>query len=83
MSLLGGGSAPTDGLPTALIAVSSERLSARALEERLRAQATPVIARIEEGRVLLDLRTVLEEQDRDVEEALRALAARPDTRTGS
>jgi L-seryl-tRNA(Ser) seleniumtransferase len=75
VSVLGGGSAPADGLPTALIAVSSGRLSARAIEERLRAHATPVIGRIEERRVLLDLRTVLPDQDRIVEEALRGLAA--------
>jgi L-seryl-tRNA(Ser) seleniumtransferase len=74
-SLLGGGSAPADGLPTALVAVSSRRLSARAIEERLRAHATPVIARIEGGRVLLDLRTVPQDQDRVVEEALRAAAS--------
>ncbi len=74
-SLLGGGSAPEEGLPTALLAVSSKSLSARAIEERLRRATPPVIARIEERRVLLDLRTVLEHQDVFLEEALRALAA--------
>ena len=33
----------------------------------------PVIARVEEGRVLLDLRTVFPEQDEKVMAALRAL----------
>lgn len=69
-SVLGGGSAPDEGLPTALISIRSSRHSARAMEERLRRRATPVIARIEGNRVLLDLRTVLEEQDVLLERAL-------------
>jgi L-seryl-tRNA(Ser) seleniumtransferase len=74
VSVLGGGSAPAGGLPTVLLAVCSQGEGARRLEERLRSHATPVIARIEAGRVLLDLRTVLEEQEPDVEEALVAAA---------
>src|SRR5881296_455888 len=74
LSLPGGGSAPEEGLPTALVAVTSGRLSARAIEKRLRAHATPVIARIEEGKVLLDLRTVLEEQEPALAGALASLA---------
>ncbi len=74
LSVPGGGSAPEEGLPTALAAVSSRRLSARAIEERLRGFATPVIARIEGGKVLLDLRTVLEGQEGTVVEALAGLA---------
>jgi L-seryl-tRNA(Ser) seleniumtransferase len=74
LSVPGGGSAPEEGLPTALAAVSSRRLSARAIEERLRGFTTPVIARIERGKVLLDLRTVLEEQEGAVVEALAGLA---------
>jgi L-seryl-tRNA(Ser) seleniumtransferase len=74
LSVPGGGSAPEEGLPTALAAVSSRRLSARAIEERLRGFTTPVIARIEGGKVLLDLRTVLEEQEGAVVEALAGLA---------
>ncbi len=74
-SLLGGGSAPEEGLPTALVAVACAGLSARAIEERLRRSDPPVVARIEEGRVLVDLRTVLPEQDPLVERALASLAA--------
>jgi L-seryl-tRNA(Ser) seleniumtransferase len=74
LSVPGGGSAPQEGLPTALVAVTSDRLSARVIEEGLRGFTTPVIARIEEGKVLLDLRTVLEEQEPVVAEALAAVA---------
>jgi L-seryl-tRNA(Ser) seleniumtransferase len=76
-SLLGGGSAPEEGLPTALLAVASKRLSTRAIEERLRGSDPPVIARIEGGKVLIDLRTVPEDQDDAVARALTALAEPP------
>jgi L-seryl-tRNA(Ser) seleniumtransferase len=58
-SLVGGGSAPTSALPTFLLAVTAEYLSADELAARLRSNDPPIVARVEEGRVLLDLRTVL------------------------
>jgi L-seryl-tRNA(Ser) seleniumtransferase len=63
-SLLGGGSAPSSSLPTKLLAVTCDTFSATELAARLRASDPPVIARVEEGRVLLDLRTVFPEQDK-------------------
>ena len=62
-SLIGGGSAPSSVLATRLLAVSCEGLSADELSARLRAADPPIIARVENGRVLLDLRTVFPEQD--------------------
>lgn len=62
-SLVGGGSAPSAVLQTTLLAVSCCGLGASQLAARLRGGDLPVIARIEEGRVLLDLRTVFPEQD--------------------
>lgn len=59
-SLVGGGSAPTSSLPTFLLAVSAESLSADELAARVRRNDPPIIARVEEGRVLIDLRTVLD-----------------------
>jgi L-seryl-tRNA(Ser) seleniumtransferase len=58
-SLVGGGSAPTSSLPTFLLAVSAASLSADELAAHLRRNAPPIVARVEDGRVLLDLRTVL------------------------
>jgi L-seryl-tRNA(Ser) seleniumtransferase len=63
LSTLGGGSAPGSGLPTRLVAVAREGLTADALEERLRRLAPPIIARIEQDCVVLDLRTVSPEED--------------------
>jgi L-seryl-tRNA(Ser) seleniumtransferase len=74
-SLSGGGSAPQEGLPTSLLTVSAPGRSARALESALRGHAVPVIARIEDQKVLLDLRTVLEEQEPALAEALVGAAA--------
>ena len=75
-SLSGGGSAPEEGLPTSLVEVRVKSRSARRVEGALRSHATPIIARIETGRVLLDLRTVPEEQEAVLVEALVALDPR-------
>jgi L-seryl-tRNA(Ser) seleniumtransferase len=62
-STIGGGSAPGVELPTWLVAIAYDDLSPDALEERLRRLTPAVIARIENDRVLLDLRTVAPDQD--------------------
>jgi len=62
-SLIGGGSAPSSVLPTRLIAITARKLSANELAARLRNSYPPIIARVEEGRVLFDLRTVFPAQD--------------------
>ena len=72
-SVIGGGTAPSAALPTFLIAVTHKSVSADDVLARLRRHSIPVIARIEEDRVLLDLRTVFPEQDQAIVEALRGL----------
>jgi L-seryl-tRNA(Ser) seleniumtransferase len=74
-SVIGGGAAPSSVLPTRLIALSCAGLSADELTTRLRAADPPVIARVEDGRVLLDLRTVFPEQDEAVGASLVALSS--------
>jgi len=73
-SLLGGGTAPSAVLPTRVLAVSCEGLSADEIANRLRAGEMPIIARVEDGRVLLDLRTVFPAQDAVIAEALNGIA---------
>jgi L-seryl-tRNA(Ser) seleniumtransferase len=73
-SLLGGGAAPSSVLPTRLLAVTCEGLSADHLTERLRGCEPPIVARVEEGRVLLDLRTVFPEQDSAIATAFASIA---------
>ncbi len=61
-SVIGGGAAPSAVLPTKLLALSCRGLSANELAAQLRTAETPVIVRVEDGRVLVDLRTVFPEQ---------------------
>jgi L-seryl-tRNA(Ser) seleniumtransferase len=72
-SVIGGGSTPAQSLATRLLAITSARHTAAQLEARLRRSErfTPVVARIEDDRLVIDLRTVFPEQ----EEALVAALA--------
>jgi L-seryl-tRNA(Ser) seleniumtransferase len=64
-SLAGGGSTPSQSLPTKIIRIASARYSATKLEQRLRRApaGVSVIARVEDERLILDLRTVFPEQE--------------------
>ncbi len=61
-SEVGGGSFPEAKLPTWLIQLNADTLSADSLVERLRASDPPIIARIENDHVVLDPRTILPDQ---------------------
>ena len=75
VSVIGGGSTPDQSLPTSLIAIASPRISARQLEENMRRpelqvpgpgksiSPIPVIGRIEDEQLILDLRTVQIEEE--------------------
>jgi L-seryl-tRNA(Ser) seleniumtransferase len=66
-SVAGGGSTPEQSLPTWLLAIAGDAVAA---EKALRAGMPPVIARIENDRLVLDLRTVLPEEEDDLVRAL-------------
>ncbi len=70
-STVGGGSLPGQTLPTRALAL--EDSSPDTLAARLRAADPPIVARIEDDRLLLDPRTVLPEQDAMLVEAVRAI----------
>jgi L-seryl-tRNA(Ser) seleniumtransferase len=72
-SVIGGGSTPAQSLPTALLAVTHSRHNPQELERLLRQNSPPVIARVEGDALLLDLRTVFEEQDEELFRALEAI----------
>jgi L-seryl-tRNA(Ser) seleniumtransferase len=72
-SVVGGGSAPETQLPTTLIGVANESMGADEIEKRLRGARPPVIVRIVENHVVLDLRTVAPGEEKDLMEALRGL----------
>ena len=65
-SVVGGGACPDCELPTTLIALESARHRPHAIEAGLRSQDPPIILRVEEDRALLDLRTVLPHQERQL-----------------
>jgi L-seryl-tRNA(Ser) seleniumtransferase len=74
-STVGGGAGPTSTVPTTLIAITHAGRSAQEIEHQLRTFSPPVISRISEGKVLLDLRTVFPDQLPLVVEALQQLSA--------
>jgi L-seryl-tRNA(Ser) seleniumtransferase len=74
-SLLGGGAAPSSTLPTRVLALTHSDHSADELTARLRNSDPAIVARVDEGRVLLDLRTVFPEQDAALVSALERISA--------
>jgi L-seryl-tRNA(Ser) seleniumtransferase len=73
-SLAGGGSTPTQSLPSKIIRIASARHSASQLEQRLRCAPADisVVARVEDDRLILDLRTVFPKQEPLLRKALAA-----------
>jgi L-seryl-tRNA(Ser) seleniumtransferase len=69
-SAVGGGAAPDIALPSFALALKTQTHSAEALARRLRESSPPIVARIEDGALLLDLRTVLPGEDDEIEQAL-------------
>jgi L-seryl-tRNA(Ser) seleniumtransferase len=61
-SAIGGGAGPTSNLPTTVVAITHPRMTTQEIERVLRNSSPPVIGRISEGKVLLDLRTVFPEE---------------------
>ena len=76
LSTIGGGSLPGETLPTFALSIDPGEAGADAIARRLRTAHTPVIGRIESGRVLLDPRTVLPHQDGELIAALGSASVR-------
>ena len=72
-SAIGGGTAPTSNIKTVVIAVTHPRKSATELERQLRRTTPPVIARVADEKVLIDLRTVFPEDFPALIAALKSL----------
>ena len=70
-STAGGGSLPGQSIPTVLVALQVEGLSASGLEACLRGLSTPIIARIEDDRVFFDARTILDDELPMIRDGLR------------
>ncbi|MGD8897907.1 MAG: L-seryl-tRNA(Sec) selenium transferase [Acidobacteriota bacterium] len=71
-SAVGGGAAPTVGVPTVLIALTHPTLSPDCIAAALRAGQPPVVVRVAENRLLVDLRTVRPDDEQVLLDALLA-----------
>jgi L-seryl-tRNA(Ser) seleniumtransferase len=72
-SVIGGGSTPGQSLPSKLVAIRPVSRSVQEVESALRRNSPPIIARVERDRVLLDLRTVFEDQDEEIVRAFERI----------
>jgi L-seryl-tRNA(Ser) seleniumtransferase len=70
-SYVGGGSLPDQAIPTLVVAIRSRSISESELATRLRLQRPAVLARTQEGQLWLDFRTVFEDQEEAIFEAVR------------
>jgi len=86
-SFIGGGSAPIHPIPTAAVGISppfpAHHDSEAALARALRQGVPPVVARVQKGMILLDLRTVSEDRDPDLLDAVREVCHDRSTRAFS
>jgi L-seryl-tRNA(Ser) seleniumtransferase len=71
MSTIGGGSAPGAELPTRLVALTHTRLSADGVLDALRGASPPIVARIEDDCVVVDLRTVTPGEELEILQTLQ------------
>ncbi len=62
-SQIGSGALPTEELPTVVIAVEHDRLSANSIASKFRSADPPILGRIKDDRFLLDLRTIYDAQE--------------------
>jgi L-seryl-tRNA(Ser) seleniumtransferase len=71
VSRVGGGAMPTAELPSAAVAVKPRNIGVEELSQRLRVNDPAVMGRVQEDRLLLDVRTVQEEENKFIVEAVR------------
>jgi L-seryl-tRNA(Ser) seleniumtransferase len=73
-SVVGGGSAPEAYMPSWGVALNLKGLSDAELERRFRSSNPPVIVRVEEGRVVLDFRTIFPAEEDELLDIIRRMA---------
>ena len=69
-SEFGGGSVPTQQIPTKVVALRSSALSLETLAARLRTGSPSIFCRVQRDRVLLDVRTLQDGEDAEIAESL-------------
>ena len=71
----GGGSLPTQKIPSILVGIKNKKIPASRMEDRLRKMEVPVIVRVDKDEILIDLRTVAEDEFGFIVEGLRQILA--------
>jgi L-seryl-tRNA(Ser) seleniumtransferase len=69
----GGGSLPTQKIPSVLVGIKNKKMPASRMEEKLRKIEVPVIVRVDKDEILIDLRTVTEDEFGLIVEGLRQI----------
>ena len=72
-SQVGGGALPSQQLPTKVVAIRSESISVKKLEEHLRDNRPSIIARISKDQLRIDIRTVNKNEEKVIENSLRKI----------
>ncbi|MFZ3062171.1 MAG: L-seryl-tRNA(Sec) selenium transferase [Actinomycetota bacterium] len=75
VSKAGGGSLPLAELPTAVVSIKPLHMTVNELEQRLRSGKPPILARIKEDKLLLDVRTIQESEDEAIIASLKQLSS--------
>jgi L-seryl-tRNA(Ser) seleniumtransferase len=75
----GGGSLPLEKIPTIVVGIKNRKMSASRLEAGLRKAEVPVIVRVDKDEILIDLRTVTEDEFTFILEGLRQCLSIPGT----
>ncbi|WP_032120920.1 L-seryl-tRNA(Sec) selenium transferase [Clostridium amazonitimonense] len=70
-SMVGGGSMPTERMNSYVLKVKSDKLHAATIEERLRNNSMPIVARVYNGEIIIDVRALLEEDFDIIAEAFK------------
>ncbi|MGG5333348.1 L-seryl-tRNA(Sec) selenium transferase [Enterococcus sp. AZ163] len=73
-SAVGGGSYPEHLLPTYVVSIYSDVISAESLQQKLRESRMPIISRIKNKKNYLDVRTIEDEEFAFITSAIRTLA---------
>ena len=67
---------PTQQIPTFLVGITNKKMSASRMEEKLRRLEVPIIVRVDKDEILLDLRTVAEDEFTFIIEGLRQITSK-------
>nr|WP_295605775.1 L-seryl-tRNA(Sec) selenium transferase [uncultured Terrisporobacter sp.] len=62
LSQIGGGSLPTEKIKSKCISIVPKNISTASLEEQLRLNENPVVARISDDKLIIDMRCILEDE---------------------